>query len=124
MNPTSAGFWTETTRGISRLLFTATMATNPRRSGSKRIKVRKIRLSVLSSYASNFLEKFRELCKLEADLSSLCTDKERRTLGGLIDYWLLDFEIELKLGTTEFEARIKWEQNVRVFNLKSFTGLR
>ncbi|KLO12785.1 hypothetical protein SCHPADRAFT_940958 [Schizopora paradoxa] len=55
--------------------------------------------------------KFRELCKLEADLSGRCTDKTRRNLGGLVDYWLLDFEIELKLGTTELEARIKWEQN-------------
>lgn len=56
--------------------------------------------------------KLRELCKLEADLSGRCTDKARRNSGGLIDYWFLDFAIELKLGTTEMEARIKWEQDV------------
>jgi len=55
--------------------------------------------------------KFRELCKLEADLSDRCTDEAKSCLGGLIDFWTLDFEVELKLGTTEVEARIKWEQD-------------
>lgn len=55
--------------------------------------------------------KFRELFTLEADLSDGCIDKERHSLGGIFDFWAVEFEIELKLGTTEVEARIKWEQD-------------
>jgi len=56
-------------------------------------------------------EKLQELCQIEADLSELCTEKSKKSAVGVLSYWLLDFEIEIKMGTTEIEARIKWEED-------------
>ncbi|KAH8117904.1 hypothetical protein DFH11DRAFT_865015 [Phellopilus nigrolimitatus] len=62
--------------------------------------------------------KFRTLCKIEADLSDVCTEPSPRS--SILDYflgrkpeafWKANFEIELTFGTTELEARIKWEAN-------------
>ncbi len=61
-------------------------------------------------------EKLQELCQIEANLSELCTEKSKKSVVGVLSYWLLDFEIEIKMGTTEIEARIKWEEDVRWFS--------
>ncbi|KAH8117835.1 hypothetical protein DFH11DRAFT_1541121 [Phellopilus nigrolimitatus] len=64
--------------------------------------------------------KFRTLCKMEADLSDVCTEPSPKS--SIFDFffrrtpeafWKASFEIELKFGTTELEARIKWEANSR-----------
>ncbi|OCB85344.1 hypothetical protein A7U60_g7651 [Sanghuangporus baumii] len=63
-------------------------------------------------------DKFKPIFKLEADLSSLWDTLDRGTsLFEVIlnptfrPYKYLVFDIELKFGTTEVEARIKWEEN-------------
>ncbi|KAL5485836.1 hypothetical protein ACEPAI_6878 [Sanghuangporus weigelae] len=63
-------------------------------------------------------EKFRTICRLEADLSALC--REPSPTSSLLEafitpligpYWNVSFDVELKFGTTEVEARIKWVEN-------------
>ncbi|KAH8117839.1 hypothetical protein DFH11DRAFT_1503934 [Phellopilus nigrolimitatus] len=58
----------------------------------------------------------------QADLSELCTESSRNTsmlefLSQRVPraFWKAKFEIELKFGTTELEAKIKWEANVCSF---------
>ncbi|THH09037.1 hypothetical protein EW145_g2296 [Phellinidium pouzarii] len=60
--------------------------------------------------------KFKTVCKLEADLSELCSESIRSSSmleflsqGTSRAYWKASFDIELNFGTTELEARIKWE---------------
>ncbi|KAI5122758.1 hypothetical protein M0805_009841 [Coniferiporia weirii] len=63
--------------------------------------------------------KFRTACRLEADLSELCTDAIQSSSVSMLlltqrtsrVHWKAIFDIELKFGTTELEARIKWEKN-------------
>ncbi len=64
----------------------------------------------------NISAKLQELCQIEADLSELCTEKSKKSLAGVSTYWVLRYEIEIKMGTTEIEARIKWKENVRWFS--------
>ncbi|KAH8117852.1 hypothetical protein DFH11DRAFT_862716 [Phellopilus nigrolimitatus] len=55
-------------------------------------------------------DKFRTLCTLEADLSELYTESSRNAFVPRL-FWKAEFEIELKVGTAELEASIKWEAN-------------
>ncbi len=57
-------------------------------------------------------EKFRKLCDVTADLSDQCTRQSKMLVDG-VELWVLRFSIELTLGSTEIEARIKWNHNVR-----------
>ncbi|KAH8117848.1 hypothetical protein DFH11DRAFT_1503478 [Phellopilus nigrolimitatus] len=58
-------------------------------------------------------DKFRTLCKLEADLFEVCTESpQNASMPETLARWRAVFEIELKFGTTQLEARIKWEANV------------
>ncbi|KAL5485841.1 hypothetical protein ACEPAI_6883 [Sanghuangporus weigelae] len=63
-------------------------------------------------------EKFKTIFRLEADLSSLWDTLDRGTSllevifsSTFRSYKYLVFDIELKFGTTEVEARIKWEED-------------
>ncbi|KAH8117896.1 hypothetical protein DFH11DRAFT_1503901 [Phellopilus nigrolimitatus] len=66
--------------------------------------------------------KFRTLCEIEADLSDVCTEQSSNysVFELLVRNRAPDafpqakFDIELKFGTTELEARIKWEADVCV----------
>ena len=66
-------------------------------------------------------DKFREVCKLQADLSELCSEstlvQSKVSLGPfkfetMRSYWLVEFEMELEFGSTELEAAVKWGVNV------------
>jgi len=50
---------------------------------------------------------FKTLCIIDADLSRLCRPSDLRTSGPK-PYWRLEFDIEVKFGLTEYEARIRW----------------
>ncbi|KLO12783.1 hypothetical protein SCHPADRAFT_940956 [Schizopora paradoxa] len=53
-------------------------------------------------------DKFRKLCDITADLRELCTPESRVVVDG-VGLWELHYSIELTLGSTEIEARVKWE---------------
>lgn len=87
--------------------------------GTRRMKVCSS-LQPIDESSNYVADQFRELCKLEADLSEMCTDATLMVARPPIplslppmSYWKLRFDVEVKLGTTELEAAIKWEQNVR-----------
>lgn len=71
-----------------------------------------------------FLDKFPVLCTIEADLSQLC-DESTIVYPSSNDmfplpfnkepYWKVKFDIEIKLGTTELEACVKWSVGVSNF---------
>jgi len=53
---------------------------------------------------------FRKLCDVEADLSDQCVPQSKLIVDGT-ELWVLHYSIELTLGSTEIEARIKWNHN-------------
>jgi len=53
-------------------------------------------------------EEFRKLCDIKADLSEQCTPKSKSIVDGR-EFWVLRFSVEVTLGSTEIEARIKWQ---------------
>jgi len=55
-------------------------------------------------------DKFRKLCDITADLSDQCTTQSILWVDG-VQLWVLCFSIELTLGSTEIEARVKWKHN-------------
>jgi len=55
-------------------------------------------------------EEFRKLCDITADLSDQCTSQSKMLVDG-VELWVLRFSVELTLGSTEIEARIKWDHN-------------
>ena len=64
-----------------------------------------------------FSDMFKESCVLHADLSELICD---RTLVRPLfkkPYWRVEFDVELKFGTTELEAAIVWKVNVNTLLL-------
>lgn len=75
-------------------------------------------------YRLTHADKIREVCVLRADLSELCCEatlvQSRVALGPLKfettrSYWRVEFEIELKFGTTALEAVVTWDVNVSIF---------
>ncbi|TDL25780.1 hypothetical protein BD410DRAFT_813480 [Rickenella mellea] len=58
-------------------------------------------------------DQFKNLCTIDADLSPLCRPSTiRRSPATNEPYWRVDFEIEVKFGLTEYEARIQWVEDV------------
>ncbi|KLO12778.1 hypothetical protein SCHPADRAFT_940952 [Schizopora paradoxa] len=53
-------------------------------------------------------DKFRKLCEITADLSEQCTPETGTFIDG-VGVWQLKYSVELTLGSTEIEARIRWE---------------
>ncbi|KAI9060676.1 hypothetical protein FKP32DRAFT_1577821 [Trametes sanguinea] len=60
-------------------------------------------------------EAFSTLCYVRADLSPLAGSAQAKQGRGGKTYWTIVFSIEIHFGLTEFKARIKWVDNVRVF---------
>lgn len=61
--------------------------------------------------ADEHADAFKTLCVIEADLSQLCRPSNMLRFRQNA-YWLLEFEVEVKFGLTEYEARIKWDEDV------------
>ncbi|KAH8117833.1 hypothetical protein DFH11DRAFT_1740928 [Phellopilus nigrolimitatus] len=55
-------------------------------------------------------ESIHHVCTIRADLSKLCRPALLCSHKGK-KYWKLDYEIELKFGLTELQARIKWKED-------------
>lgn len=65
-------------------------------------------------------EVFSTLCYVRADLSPLAGSAQAKQGRGGKNYWTIIFSIEIHFGLTEFKARIKWVDNVRVVFLILF----
>ncbi|KAF9267818.1 hypothetical protein L218DRAFT_970647 [Marasmius fiardii PR-910] len=59
-------------------------------------------------------EEFSTLCLVRADLSPLSGSAEAKLGKHGRTYWNIVFSVEIHFGLTEFKARIKWNDNVRV----------
>lgn len=66
-------------------------------------------------------DKFPQLCTIEADLSELCNEStlvSDSSLGIFFlsrvtrRYWRVEFDINIKLGTTELDAYVTWTVDV------------
>ncbi|KAA1467660.1 hypothetical protein DENSPDRAFT_770034 [Dentipellis sp. KUC8613] len=57
---------------------------------------------------------FSTLCVVQADLSPLSGSAQPKQGRGGKTYWTIVFSVEIHFGLTEFRARIKWVDNVRV----------
>jgi len=55
-------------------------------------------------------EKLRLVCNIKADLTEQCTPQSKIIIDD-VELWELSFSVELTLGSTEIEARIKWDHN-------------
>lgn len=60
------------------------------------------------------LEDYSTLCVVRADLSPLSGSAEPKTGRNGKTYWTIVFSVEIHFGLTEFKARIKWNDNVRI----------
>ena len=63
------------------------------------------------------IQAMRKCCTIMADLSPLL--KKKRMVRSIIDRthaWKIHYKIEIKLGTTELEAQLKWEENVSQYD--------
>ena len=69
-------------------------------------------------------DNFGSLCHVQADLSKLSNSAEAKTGPNGQVYWTVVFSIEIHFGLTEFKARIKWVDNVRVESVLSTRTLR
>ena len=56
-------------------------------------------------------DKFEVTCTIKADLSKLCQPSFIRAHNGKL-FWRIDFDVEIMLGLTELQARIKWVEDV------------
>lgn len=73
-------------------------------------------LMVSSSKCSRLpTDTFKESCELHADLSELICERTLVRPFRKKAYWRVEFDVELKFGTTELEAAILWNVNVNVF---------
>ena len=79
------------------------------------------------------IEQIREVCILKADLSELCNEstlvQSQVALGPLKfetmrSYWRVEFEIDLKFGTTALEAAVTWDMNVSSICFAHSTNLQ
>jgi hypothetical protein len=59
-------------------------------------------------------EEFSTLCTVRADLSPLKGSAQPQTGKNGNTYWKIVFTVEIHFGLTEFRARIKWVDNVRL----------
>jgi hypothetical protein len=57
-------------------------------------------------------ETFSTLCIVKADLSMLSDSAAPKQGTNGKTYWTIVFSVEIHFGLTEFQARIKWVQNV------------
>ena len=68
-------------------------------------------------------EEFSTLCYVRADLSPLAGSAQAKQGRNGKTYWTIVFSIEIHFGLTEFKARIKWVDNVRIFAPFKLSGL-
>lgn len=61
-------------------------------------------------------DKFETMCTVKADLSALC-HKADKIPSNSLSFWRLNFDIEFLFGLTEYQARLKWIENVSTVNL-------
>lgn len=66
---------------------------------------------------------FSTLCFVRADLSPLTASAKAMTGPGGKKYWTIVFSIEIHFGLTEFKARIKWNDDVRIYFRHIFFAL-
>ncbi|KAH8118006.1 hypothetical protein DFH11DRAFT_871160 [Phellopilus nigrolimitatus] len=59
-------------------------------------------------------DQFGSLCFVRADLSKLSNSAEPKRGASAQTYWTVVFSIEIHFGLTEFKARMKWNEDVRV----------
>jgi hypothetical protein len=59
-------------------------------------------------------EDYGTLCVVRADLSPLSGSAEPKSGRNGKTYWTIVFSVEIHFGLTEFRARIKWNDNVRM----------
>ncbi|KAH7884462.1 hypothetical protein F5I97DRAFT_1937901 [Phlebopus sp. FC_14] len=59
-------------------------------------------------------EDYSTLCVVRADLSPLSGSAEPKQGKNGKTYWTIVFSVEIHFGLTEFKARIKWNDNVRI----------
>lgn len=55
-------------------------------------------------------KQFFKVCDIRANLSEQCTPEARSVTDGK-EFWVLSLSIELTLGSTEIQARAKWQNN-------------
>ena len=63
--------------------------------------------------------KFRTHCTISAELSELCSGSSNQALNSSRKYWKVEFEVDIKFGTTELEARLKWFSEVSCVYMNS-----
>jgi hypothetical protein len=68
------------------------------------------------------LDNFSTLCFVRADLSPLTASAKAMTGQGGKKYWTIVFSIEIHFGLTEFKARIKWNDDVRLISVLWICG--
>lgn len=75
--------------------------------------------SAIQHFAKSFLssEDFGTLCAVQANLSPLASSAEPKTGRNGKTYWMIVFSVEIHFGLTEFKARIKWNDSVRLFGI-------
>jgi len=56
------------------------------------------------------VKQFFKVCDIRANLSEQCTPEARSVTDGK-EFWVLSLSIELTLGSTEIQARAKWQNN-------------
>lgn len=56
----------------------------------------------------------RRLCVLKADMSGLEDSLIRRRSWDGHTYWQLNYDVVMSFNRSELQAKITWEQNVRI----------